>query len=201
MKKQIVVIGGGNISNSYEEYLQGLRGVMVDLDRMRAERSKASLSKNLGNDFDVLVPPMPNNKNAKYNEWEIWFSKIAELLDDRVVLVGHSLGGIFLAKYLSENDFPKNIIATFLIAAPYDEFTGGTLEDFNFTTNLKRFNEQGGNIFLYFSKDDYCVPFSELEKYKTELPNAKEVVFSDKQHFNQEEFPKLAQALQGVFSL
>ncbi len=75
----------------------------------------------LGNKFDVLLPKMPNPSNAKYNEWKIIFNKISKLLEKNVILIGHSLGAIFLIKYLSENKFPKKILATLLISPPYDD--------------------------------------------------------------------------------
>jgi hypothetical protein len=57
---------------------------------------------------------MPNPMNARYNEWKILFKKIVLLLDDNVILIGHSLGAIFLVKYLSENKFPKKNSGNFI---------------------------------------------------------------------------------------
>ena len=74
---------------------------------------------------------MPNLINAKYNEWEIIFNKLVPFLNDTIIFIGHSLGGV-LAKYLSENKFPKKILATFLICAPYDDKDADySLVDFN----------------------------------------------------------------------
>ena len=44
--------------------------------------------------------------NARYEEWKIWFERMIPFLNDNVILVGHSLGGIFFVKYLSENLLP-----------------------------------------------------------------------------------------------
>jgi hypothetical protein len=143
---------------------------------------------------------MPNSLNAKYIEWKIIFDKLAPFLNDRVVLIGHSLGGVFLAKYLSENKFPKKIIATFLVSAPFgDKNFEPTLADFIFNGDLSKLQEQGGKIFLYYSKDDLCVPFTDLERYKQELPEAEAMVFEDRGHFNQPEFLEIVEKIKNVF--
>ncbi len=64
---------------------------------------------------------MPNKTNAQFEEWKIWFEKFIPFLNDGVILVGHSLGGVFLAKYLSENKFPKKIGGVFLVSAVYEK--------------------------------------------------------------------------------
>src|SRR4051812_18846652 len=113
MKQQILVIHGGDTFETYEEYIRDLKKSKLDLNQIRKVGWKQNLAKKLGKNFDVLSPKMPNALNARYKEWEIWFEKIIPLLDKNIVLVGHSLGGIFLVKYLSENSFPKKIKATF----------------------------------------------------------------------------------------
>lgn len=141
---------------------------------------------------------MPNGKNAKYKEWQIWFEKIIPLLNREIILVGHSMGGIFLAKYLSENRFPKTILATILVAAPFNEEGGESLGDFSLPKSLARFEKQSREIFLIYSTDDPSVPFSKLEKYKKALPNAKTLIFKDKGHFRQETFPEIVELIKNI---
>ncbi len=121
MKKQVIFIHGGSTFKSYREYLSHLKSIEIDLDRYRKTKWSDSLNIGLGNEFDVLLPKMPNPSNAKYGEWKIIFNKISKLLEKNVILIGHSLGAIFLIKYLSENKFPKKILATLLISPPYDD--------------------------------------------------------------------------------
>ena len=68
---------------------------------------------------------MPLQENAKYNDWKIFFERYIPFLRNNVILIGASLGGIFLAKYLSENKFPKKILSTYLICPPFDNTTLG----------------------------------------------------------------------------
>ncbi len=193
MKKQVVVIHGGDTFDTYEEYIAYLKASELTLERMNAKSWKDNLQSNLP-DFEVIYPKMPNAKNARYLEWKIWFEKLFPLLDDTVVLVGHSLGGIFLAKYLSENNFPKKIASMHLVAPPYDtEVCKDSLTDFALTGTVEKLANYTNNIFLYQSKDDVVVPFADALKYKRDVPSVILVQFEDRGHFLQEEFPEIIQ--------
>jgi predicted alpha/beta hydrolase family esterase len=192
MKSQIVFIHGGDTFDTYEEYLKFLKEFEVDPEYFNQKKWKDSLKDDLGNDFDIIAPQMPNKSNAKYLEWKIWFEKFIPFIKDEVIFIGHSLGGLFIAKYLSENILPRKIKAIFLVAAPFgDNLPEYTLGDFKLPNSLDKFREQGGNIYLYHSKDDYVVPFSDLEGYTSQLPMAKTNVFDDRGHFTQEKFPEI----------
>ena len=193
MKKQIVVIHGGDTFETYDEYLDFLRNYKIDIERYRSGKDdwKPWLRKKLGGNYEVIQSIMPNKNNAQFNEWKLWFEKFFPFLNDEVILVGHSLGGVFLVKYLSENQFPKKIKGVFLIGAVYDKDS----EDYSVVsfTLPKKLNLQTDQVHLYHSKDDPVVPFSALEQYKKALPDAQTRVFDDRGHLNQEEFPELVQ--------
>lgn len=104
------------------------------------------------------------------------------LLDDigtepKVILVGHSLGGSILLKYLSEANVEESIAGIFLIATPYwgaedwqvDEYA---LHD-SFATRLPK----APPIFFYHSDNDDLVPFAHLALYAEKLPYCIEVVW------------------------
>ncbi|MBU1255943.1 alpha/beta hydrolase [Patescibacteria group bacterium] len=192
MKKQVILIHGGSTFDSYKDYLAFLNNLKIDLNRYNRTKWSDSLREDLGSRFDVLLPKMPNPMNAKYDEWKILFKKIAFLLDNNVILIGHSLGAIFLVKYLSENKFPKKILATLLVSPPYDdEGMEESLGDFVLSKSLNKLNKHGGKIFIYQSKDDSVVPYSHLKKYKKVLPNASIREFKKRGHFDQLKFPEL----------
>ena len=91
-------------------------------------------------------------------------------------------------------------MSTFIISAPYnDKDKNYSLADFNLPENLKKFEVQGGKIFIYHSKDDPVVDFADFEKYKKALPNAQTRVFTDRGHFNQEFFPELVADVKSEF--
>ncbi len=194
MKQQVLLIHGGDPQESYETYLEFLKNYPVRLERhaLRAPGYQEILAQDLGENFEVLYPEMPNKRNAKYVEWKIWFEKFFQFLGDDVILVGGSLGATFLAKYLAENIFPKRIKALFLVAgASADNAPEYRMLDFGLPENMERLSQQVKTAFLYHSTDDKVVPISNLERFKQVFPNATVRIFNDRGHFNQEEFPEL----------
>ncbi|MCJ7804896.1 alpha/beta hydrolase [Patescibacteria group bacterium] len=199
MKQQVVIIHGGTPFDTYEDYLSYLKNQEISLDSLRLRKGwKEALSRELGQNFDVLMPQMPSRTNARYEEWKIWFEKIIPFFNKNIIFIGQSLGGIFLAKYLSENNISKKIKATILVSAPFDdenEKSGKSLADFKLSSSLERFAKNGGKIYLIQSKDDPEVLFEQLEKYKKALPSAKTMIFENRGHFNQESFPEIIELI------
>ena len=202
MKKQIVVIHGGDTWETYEEYLKYLKSREIDFDRHGLRKSywEDKLNDRLGKDFQVVRPEMPSKRNAKYLEWKNWFEKFIPFLEPEIVLIGGSLGGIFVAKYLAENDFPKKLKAVFLLASPFgDNPPDYKLLDFSLPKNLDKLQSQAKKIFLYQSKDDVIVPPGDVKKYKEALPNATVRMFEDRGHFILEEFPELIEDIKNLY--
>ncbi len=195
MKPQMFVVHGGNAYDSYEEYLQQLKAKTVDLKDLRAVDWKMTLQQQLQDTFEVYAPAMPNKQNAKYIEWKIWFEKYIPFMQPDIVFIGHSLGAIFLAKYLSENIFPLPIRATFLVGAPFNTATNHPLADFNLGTDLSLLTKQAGTLSLYHSTDDEIVPYKNLQDYQRALPDARVFSFVDRGHFRGEHFPEILEAV------
>ncbi|MFH1838331.1 MAG: alpha/beta hydrolase [Candidatus Kuenenbacteria bacterium] len=206
MKKQIIVIHGGATFDTHEDYIFYLKNEEINLERLKSHKNwKDTLATELGSDYEILTPQMPNKTNARYKEWKLWFERIVKLLNNEIILIGHSLGGIFLVKYLSENSISKTIKATILVAAPFDNDAKSkkllikhSLTDFLLPSSLAKFIQQGNKIYLLHSKDDPDVLFGQLEKYKQALPNAKAIVFNNRGHFNQETFPEIVELIKSL---
>ena len=165
----------------------------VTLDYFKSKLDwKSNLQKELGENYEVLSPRLPNKENAQYADWKIWFERMIPFLADDVISIGHSLGALFLLKYLSENVLSKKIKAIFLIAPPFDEGAGcEPLGTFKLTSGLNLYKNQIGRISFFFSNDDLVVPPYHREKYQQSLPEARFNVFEDRRHFGQLEFPEL----------
>lgn len=193
-KRQVIVIHGGNSFRTHKEYISFLKKLRIDFARYRTGKKnwKGTLGAALGRKFEVVAPDMPNKMNAQYDEWKLWFRKFIPHLQRGVILVGHSLGGTFLAKYLSENTFPKKIRATLLVAP---SLAAGSFVP---PRNLKELEKQGGRIFLYHSRDDRVVSFAHFMEYQKRLPRTISRVFKNRGHFNQARFPELVRDIRSV---
>lgn len=184
----LVIISGGEAFDSDAEYLAAIQDWNV---RFYDGSSgwKTALYHDLSGSFNVLFPTFPCKQNAKYAEWELFFEKFALQLDAKTTTyVGHSLGGIFLAKYFSENSIRARSLH--LIAAPFEKC--GTFE---LVRDLSNVAKNVANIHLWHSKDDPVVPFDELTKYRAAIPSAEAHVFEDRLHFNGERFDELETAI------
>ena len=194
MKKQVIVIHGGDSYETREKFLDALKNWEVTKESFVPKSDwKSILQKDLGEEYEILAPRMPNKQNAKYDEWKIWFEKMLPFVQDGVIFVGHSMGGLFLAKYLSENSFPKKINAFFLVAPPYRNTDD--IDNFPIIGDLQRVWEQCPNIHIFQSEDDPLVSMNEAEEYKKAWPEAKMHIFQDRGHFNQENFPEIVEEL------
>jgi predicted alpha/beta hydrolase family esterase len=195
-KQQILHIHGGMAFNSRAEYFKVLRN---EIEFHIEEQEKVQkwhynyLEFLDSNNYQIIKPTMPSKDNASYEAWEIWFSKVIPFLIDDIILVGYSLGGIFLAKYLSESIFPVRIQQLHLVAAVYDfEDEIEQLGDFKLTKFPGKLIEQNiPEIHIYHSRDNIFVPILESEKYHVQIPGSHFHVFEDKGHFLDETFPEL----------
>lgn len=191
-KQQIFIVEGGEVFETYEEYLEFLKNYKLDLTPRR--KWKNYLQDDLGDGYEVIFPKMPSKWNARYVEWKIWMEKHIPILRNEIILMGNSLGGMFWAKYLSENNFPVRIKAVFLLAPPFDEIGGG----FTLSSNFEKFQKQAKKIFIYHSDDDPVVATSETEKYTAALPSAEKIIFQDKGHFALESFPEFLEKIKSL---
>lgn len=188
-KKQIVVVYGGDAWNSYEEYFEYLKNYELTqekFDKTMSRRWKDRLQESLGDDFTVVKLKMPCSRNAKYEEWAIWFTKILPYIEKDAVLLGHSLGASFLAKFLSENTLPASFAQLYLVSGCFG--CGG---GFELSEDLGMIEKQVREVYIYHSHDDPVVDFADAMKYKEALPSAELVEFDDRHHFIGEEFPEI----------
>jgi len=198
--QQLFHVHGGETFKNYEMYLKYLKNYPLDLQKILAKSKDWTkhLQEDLGSDWQVIAPVMPNPRNAKYVEWKIWLEKFFPYLHDGIVLTGKSLGGTFWTKYLSENKFPVKISQLHLVAAPFDNHNCVSpkgedydLIDFNHSGDLSLIEKQVSEIYLHHSQDDPVVTFDSLSKFQKALPSAKAFTYTDRGHFSIEQFPEI----------
>lgn len=151
MKKQILFIHGGG-DDGYGS------------DRIMME----SLRKELGDDYEITYPRMPEDDLPDFG-WIKQMKQDISKLDDGLIIVAHSLGASLLLKYLSEHPVTKKIAAVFLLAPPFwsgkeDWVQGFILQD-DFAGKLP----SDFPISLYQCLDDDVVPYDHFTTYRQKL--------------------------------
>jgi len=192
-KTQILIIHGGMTFKNKKDYLHFLKTRKISIEP-KIRWSNNYLTKKLGKNFEIIKPRMPLQDNAKYNDWKIYFERYFPYLRNNIILIGSSLGGIFLAKYLSENKFPKKILSTYLICPPFDNTLPGEdlVGGFKLKSDLSLIEKNSKNLNLLFSKDDDVVPVSHAEKFRKKLKNTNIIIYKSKNgHFQILKFPEM----------
>src|SRR3990172_6475770 len=191
-KLQILMIHGGMTFKNDKDYMRYLKTRKVSTEKK--PYWEADLEKKLGNKFEIIRPRMPLQDNAKYRDWKIAFERYLPLLRNNAILIGSSLGGVFLAKYLSEHKLTKKALSVYLVCAPFDDtlpkedLVGG----FKLKADLSLLEKNSKNLHLLFSKDDDIVIASHAEKYRKKLKDAHIVVYKSKGgHFTIPTFPEI----------
>lgn len=199
-KTQIFVIHGGMTFKNKKDYTDWLKNRTISVEK-KERWSDDYLEKKLGKEFDIIHPRMPLQDDAKYADWKIFFERYFPYFRNDIILVGSSLGGIFLAKYLSENKFPKKIKATFMICPPYDNTVEGEdlVGGFKLGRDLSLIEKNSKKTYLMFSKDDPSVPVSHAEKYRKKLKNSEIIIYESKNgHFKISEFPEIVKIIKSL---
>lgn len=191
-KLQILMVHGGMTFKNDKDYVHWLKTKNVSIKKR--PYWEADLEEKLGKKFEIIRPRMPLQDNAKYRDWKIFFERHIPFLRNNFILIGSSLGGVFLAKYLSEHNLSKKALSAYLVCAPFD----GTLstEDlvggFKLKADISLIERNCKNLHVLFSKDDDIVPVSHAEKYRKKLKKAHIVIYTNKKgHFTAPKFPEI----------
>ena len=206
-KQQVFYIHGGESFENREDFINRLKTAELwHLPKEDEEESKGKwtshLAEDLGSDFEVIMPPMPNKQNARFDEWSIWFERHFEYVKGSPILIGCSLGAMFLAKYLTHNNLQFRPKAVFLIAGAYNipGFDDAvSCRDFLVDTDsIKTVADKTDKLVIIHSKDDFVVPYEHGLALSASIPEAEFITFEDKNHFLIEEFPELLEMVKSV---
>ncbi|WP_042150141.1 alpha/beta fold hydrolase [Paucisalibacillus sp. EB02] len=157
------------------------------------------LKKELSDNYQVIHPNMPEPVNPKYLPWKEQLDKEFSKLTGEVILVGHSLGGSVLIKYLAEETFNFKLSGLFVIAAPFWGYDKNwQLKDFILQSNFEQHLHAIPHLFLYHSRDEKIVPFSHHVAYVEKLPQSIIRELEGEQHLFHHGLPTLIQDIRNL---
>lgn len=149
---------------------------------------------------DILaqVPEFPRPYDPDYAQWCSVLEQFH--IDEKTVLIGHSLGAGFLVRWLSES---KKQVGTVVLVAPFlDPDHGEVSPDFfDFTIDPSLGGRTDG-LHVFVSSDDDQEIITSVEQLRDAIPEIQAHEFSDKGHFTIEdmktiEFPELLHVVVG----
>lgn len=146
------------------------------------EKLVAFLKEALRGDYVINYPRMPDENDPDYEPFKTKIEEELKMVDAKVVLVGHSLGGSVLLKFLSENHTGNEIVAILLIAPPFWGEGGWEYDGFKLKDDFASGLPANVPVFFYHSTDDEIVPFSHLGLYTKKMPGAKIRTISGRGH-------------------
>lgn len=144
---------------------------------------------------EVFTPELPKPYEPVYEDWLQTFQQF--LIDEETVLVGHSCGGGFLVRYLSESDVS---VGKVVLVAPWLDPTRQLKSDFfDFTLDPELVKKTKG-MTVFISLDDGQDVLSSVETLTQSITGITLKQFANKGHFTfgdmgQREFPELLQII------
>ncbi|MFH1457052.1 MAG: alpha/beta fold hydrolase [Patescibacteria group bacterium] len=146
--------------------------------------------------YNVLIPDMPNSNHPNLEEWLKELSKFKDLLDEKSVVVGHSLGAVTACHFIDRNNLKLNKL---ILVAPTGKSerdwkgvldAGFTKEDVDILNkfddaivNLDKVASLVGEKIMYFSENDPYIPLTVKDDYNK--LNATVNILKNKGHFNE----------------
>ena len=139
--------------------------------------------------YEVVVPDMPNTLHPKKEEWVKVIRGFNP--DENSILIGHSLGGVAILRYLEEaiNKVGKCIF----IATPIRKLGMGYEGIENFLEdefNWEKIKENTDKLVVFNQVEDPAVPLQHGKDLANYL-NAELVVFKGNDHFDKIDFELL----------
>lgn len=161
----------GSYGNPYKNWIPWLRG----------ELAKRKL--------EVIVPNFPNLKYQNYTNWSKILDSYLDIgcINENTIFITHSLGSIFIMKYIIENKIKvRRIISVSGFNNIYFNDDEELYRSFYLEVEkLKDINKYCNDIICLYSLNDPFVPVKEAHLFIDNC-NAKKVLIEEGGHFNLE---------------
>ena len=131
----------------------------------------AALRAGLGADTRLAAPIMPEPDAPDAAAWEAALGDHLRQQQAPLVLVGHSLGGSVILKYLAGHDMPHGLAGVVSIATPFWGMQDWE-QEWRLPEGFEARLSELPRVVLYHSRDDDVVPVSHLDRYAEAMPKA-----------------------------
>lgn len=143
----------------------------------------ASLRQDLGPEYSVRFPKMPNEEEPDYQTWARTIEAEIKAMGDGAILVGHSIGASVLIKWLTDRKSPRSLAGVFLISAPFwHDHQIWHWPEVKLPEAAAARLPRGLPIRFYHGKSDETVPFEHLAMYAKAIPQASVLPLDGRDH-------------------
>ena len=170
MKKRVLIIHGWESNSSEHWFLE---------EKERLEKL----------DYEVVVPDMPNTLHPKKEEWVQVIKDFNP--NDNSILIGHSLGGVAILRYLEETN--NKVGKCIFITTPINKLGSGYegIENFLETDfNWEKIKQSSEKTAVFNQTEDPAVPLQHGKDLAGYI-NAELVVVKGNDHFDKIDFELL----------
>jgi uncharacterized protein len=158
------------------------------------------LRRSLGSACRVTCPAMPAPSSPSYERWELELERLLPGGESPPILVGHSLGGSVLLKYISEHEPKISAAGLFVVAAPYWGSADWKVEEFVLREGFAHSLPNTLKVYLYQSRDDEMVTMEHLSRYSKAIPRATVRVLDGGGHLFKHGLPELTEDVKALAS-
>ncbi|MEK9131134.1 MAG: alpha/beta fold hydrolase [Patescibacteria group bacterium] len=144
--------------------------------------------------FEVIAPKLPLEGEPEALVCIDALVKAVGRLDEKTIILGHSLGAVLALRYLEAAEAVSTPRAVILVGAPWqtksEKVKAIFLSEFDYDVVAWKAKE----FVIVHDKEDKLVPFDHAEKYQKML-NAELVETTGCDHFMESEYPILLQTI------
>jgi len=153
----------------------------------------ASLHTNLGADYHVRYPEMPNDEEPDIQIWKRIILDHAREIGERAILAGHSIGASVLLKIFTEPGDKPPIAGLFSISAPFwHDHEVWRWDEVKLSPDATQHFPRDTPLFLYHGEADETVPIAHLDMYAAALPFAQLRRLPNRDHQLNEDLSEIA---------
>jgi uncharacterized protein len=149
-------------------FIHGGGGGAYEADAKLAE----SLRRELGPDYSVRYPEMPDEEEPDYETWKKFMTRELASMGKAPVLVGHSIGASVMIRMLAEGK-TRGLGGAFLVAAPFwHDHKVWRWPEVELPKDAAENLKDGAPLFFYHGIADETVPVEHMALYAKVAPHA-----------------------------
>jgi len=121
--------------------------------------------------YSVFIPKFPAQDGVVYDNWKLILDNDKEKINEKSIIIAHSIGNEFVIKYLVENGIKIDLYIS--LAGFAEKFENEGKDDLNRAVReflvtekeVKMFHDLVNKSYSIYSDNDHIVPFDVLERY------------------------------------